>query len=217
MRWMSDWWRVAAARRLACCAAVLVVGIGATGCQSSLSVLRDSMTGSFSSAAQHQAEPDTFFDIRLEVVEIWLDRDDGPWLYVEQAAASRLESPYRQRIYHLQSHPDGTLSSTVYELPGDPLRFAGAWREPQRFAALSPSDLEERIGCVITLRRQLDGRFVGSTSGKECRSTLRGATYATSEVEITENLLLSWDRGFDADDAQVWGATEGGYRFARVE
>ena len=59
------------------------------------------MTGSFSSASQASAAPDDYFDIRLYMVPIWDGRADGPWLYVEQAAASALERPYRQRVYQV--------------------------------------------------------------------------------------------------------------------
>ena len=59
------------------------------------------------------------------------------------------------------------------------------------------------------------GKFVGSTNGKECESTMNGATYATTEVTLTSKQLLSWDRGYDARDKQVWGATMGPYKFDR--
>jgi hypothetical protein len=45
---------------------------------------------------------------------------------------------------------------------------------------------------------------------------LRGASYATSEVVITDEQLLSWDRGWDANGKQVWGAETGGYIFVKT-
>jgi CpeT protein len=86
------------------------------------------MTGSFSS--QEQSQLDTaFFDIRLQMVQIWPERTDGRWLYVEQASALTLDRPYRQRIYRLFRRNDTTLVSAVYEI-AEPLRLAGAWRTP---------------------------------------------------------------------------------------
>lgn len=189
---------------------------GGARVQSDLAVLTDWMTGSFSSAAQAEADPENYYDIRLQMVPIWTGRDDGPWLYVEQAAAGALERPYRQRVYHLIPHPDGTIESAVYVLPGDPLVYAGAWREPARFDEIGPSDLELRSGCSLYLARRADGSFAGSTRGTDCASNLRGATYATSEAVIKADSLVSWDRGFDASGAQVWGATAGGYVFQKV-
>jgi hypothetical protein len=65
---------------------------------------------------------------------------------------------------------------------------------------------------------QLDAiHFFGSTHGTACTSELRGASYATSEVKIYRDRIVSWDRGYSSDNAQVWGATKGGYVFLRQE
>jgi hypothetical protein len=172
------------------------------------------MAGSFSSAAQAAADTNCF-DIRLEIVPVWGAREDGPWLYVEQAAAGHLERPYRQRVYHVIAGDSGEVVSEVFTIP-DPLRFAGAWRDEAPLAALAPDSLELREGCGVVLRRTEQGPFVGGTVGTGCASTLRGAAYATSEVELGPDRLTSWDRGFDADGNQVWGAVTGPYVFDRV-
>lgn len=171
------------------------------------------MTGSFDSADQAAEAPEDFLDIRLEMVPIWTERADGPWLYIEQASATALERPYRQRIYKL-TREGGQLRSDVFELPGEPLALAGAWRSPSAFDGLEPGDLLPREGCSIWLRRE-GSAWVGSTRGDACSSTLAGASYATSEVTVTDDLLTSWDRGFDADGEQVWGAEAGPYRFVK--
>jgi hypothetical protein len=202
-------------RPLAAAALLLVSACSAlTPAPSDLDVLAGWMSGSFSSAAQAAADKD-YRDIRLHMAPIWTTRTDGRWLYVEQAVAEKLDRPYRQRVYRV--HEDGDeLVSDVYELPGDPLRFAGAWSNPLLLQDVGPEQLEPRTGCSIRLRRQPDGSFAGSTDGRSCPSDLRGASYATSEVVITAAMLTSWDRGFDASGKQVWGAEKGPYQFAKA-
>ena len=178
-----------------------------------LAIVAEMMTGSFSSEAQ-AAEDESYFDIRLEMVPIWTDRTDGPWLYVEQAAASALDRPYRQRVYHLAQNEAGNFVSTVYEFP-EPLDHAGAWKEEAPLTSLSPDDLTLREGCAVVLSRVGDRHYSGSTVDKECLSSLRGASYATSEVIVTDAGIESWDRGYDAEDQQVWGAEAGAYVFVR--
>lgn len=183
-------------------------------------LLAEYLSGSFSSGAQSVEDPENFLDIRLNTARIWADRDDVPrgvWLYVEQAAATSLDRPYRQRVYHLSIYDDRTIESAIYVLPGDPIWYVGAHRDPSKLAALNPDDLVSRDGCSVFLRFDADEvAFIGSTRGSECPSQLRGAAYATSEVIVTRDRLLSWDRGFDADGRQVWGSTEGAYRFDRI-
>ncbi|MHC4837237.1 MAG: chromophore lyase CpcT/CpeT [Planctomycetota bacterium] len=201
-------------------AAVLLLALA--GCAMSgsepdpeLTRLAEWMTGSFSSAAQAEAQPEDYFDIRLVMQPIWADRADGPWLYVEQAEAEALARPYRQRIYRLVADGD-FIRSDVYLLPGDPLDFAGAWERPAAFAGIAPEDLELRNGCSIWLQ-DLGGVHVGATRGRGCESSIGDAAYAISEVTITADRLTSWDRGFTADGMQAWGATAGPYEFLRVE
>ncbi|MGD9546396.1 MAG: chromophore lyase CpcT/CpeT [Candidatus Krumholzibacteriia bacterium] len=179
-----------------------------------LDVLVAWMTGSFSSGAQAETDPDNYYDIRLEMAPIWPGRTDGAWLYVEQAAASSLDRPYRQRVYRVHEVEPGLFASEVYELP-DPAAAVGAWRDPARLAGLSPQDLVSREGCAVYLRRQSDGSFTGGTRDRECGSSLRGAAYATSEITLQGNRLESWDRGWDAAGVQVWGAEKGPYVFVK--
>ena len=173
------------------------------------------MAGSFSSKEQ-AAEDKAFFDVRLHMAPIWTDRKGEHWLYVEQAMAGALEKPYRQRVYKLV-WKDGDPVSVVYTLPGDALKFAGAWKKPEVLAKLKPTDLTEREGCAIVLKKKTDGNYSGSTVGKGCASDLRGAKYATSEVTITADTLTSWDRGYDGAGKQVWGAVKGPYVFKKAD
>lgn len=173
------------------------------------------MTGAFSSAAQAAAYPE-YFEVRLVMVPIWEARNDGPWLYIEQAIASALDKPYRQRVYHLVEEAGG-VRSEVFELPGDALEFAGAWRDVGSFSAISPADLTERTGCAVHLVETEEGHWAGSTLDDHCLSDFRGATYATSEIVLKPDSIESWDRGFDAQGEQVWGAVKGGYVFDRIE
>jgi len=171
------------------------------------------LTGSFSSQAQAQADTD-YRDVRLHMVPIWSERRGEHWLYVEQAIATSLDKPYRQRVYRLVQEA-GELRSLVYTLPGDPLVFAGAWASPQAFVALQPAELNARNGCTIVLHADTAASYRGATRGHDCASDLKGASYAQSEVSLEAHILRSWDRGFDSSDHQVWGAEKGPYVFVR--
>ncbi|WP_188926788.1 CpcT/CpeT family chromophore lyase [Shewanella algicola] len=34
---------------------------------------------------------------------------------------------------------------------------------------------------------------------------------------MTKDKIVSWDRGFDSNDQQVWGAVKGGYEFIKAQ
>jgi hypothetical protein len=172
------------------------------------------MIGDYSSAAQASKDPAHFKSVALHMVPIWIDRTDGRWLYVEQAMTDTPDKPYRQRVYCVLDRGDG-VESRVFELPGNPLALAGAWKQPERLNALTPALLVPREGCSVRLRPQPDGSWKGGTDGQGCESTRQGASYATSEVTLTGGRIETWDRGFDAAGKQVWGSTEGPYIFLK--
>lgn len=171
--------------------------------------LSEMMIGSFSSEAQSKSDT-SYFDIRLQVYPIWKNRTDGIWLYVEQAMAKRIDKPYRQRVYRLNDLLPGGVESAVFTMKS-PLRFAG---KPEDVEKLTPDSLSQREGCSVFLQRS-GKKFVGATKEKTCPSDLKNAAYASSEVTITRKMMLSWDRGYNADGKQVWGAEKGGYRFVK--
>jgi CpeT protein len=184
--------------------------------EADLPALRDAMVGSFSSAEQAAADPENFYDIRLHMAQIWPERKDGVWLYIEQAAARSIDRPYRQRVYRLTAMPDGAIESAVFELPSDVEQYAGGYRNPAVFANVTPEQLTGRPGCSVIMRKAGEGSFVGKTAGTSCESVLRGARYATSEVTITPAEWRVWDRGFNEKNEQVWGSTVGPYIFRKV-
>ncbi len=199
---------------------VLAVALAGSGCDgkphhsdNGLEVLADWLSGVMDSSAQAEQD-EQYFNIRLAATPIWPDREDGIWLYLEQASATDLRHPYRQRIYHLHESERGQFVSDVYTLP-DPDTAIGSWRNPDVLEEYGPDDLQLRAGCSVYLRREDALHFAGATRGRECSSDLNGADYATSEVVVTAQGIDSWDRGFNAQGEQVWGALNGPYQFRR--
>ena len=175
--------------------------------------LAKAMSGEFSSEEQSK-EDTSFFNVKLRMKAFKHDVKSEYWLYVEQAIAAREDKPYRQRVYHLYILNDTTIVSKVYEIKS-PANYIGAWKDDTKLHQLSIDSLIDRQGCGIFLHKKNDGIYSGSTPGKECLSSLRGANYATSEVSIYPDKIVSWDRGWDKNDKQVWGAVKSGYIFKK--
>lgn len=182
--------------------------------QDDLSLLASYLEGSFSSEEQSQKDT-SYFNIVLHMKRMWHQRTDGIWIYAEQASASAADKPYRQRVYRLTQLSDGSFESAVFTFP-DPLKYAGEWKNENPLEDLNPSKLSLRKGCSVFLRKNDDGSFKGSSKGKDCESELRNAKYASSDVIIKKDAMISWDRGFNDKDEQVWGAVKGGYIFKKL-
>jgi CpeT protein len=177
-----------------------------------LEQLASTMAGSYTSA--EQAKTDTsYFEIELEMVRIWPKRRDGAWFYVEQATADSKAKPYRQRVYHVQEVNDSTFTSNILTIKGGELLY-GAFADPGKLERLNPDSLERLEGCAITLHRR-GNTYTGSTHDRDCPSKRGKAVYTTSEVVLSSDRMVSWDRGWDAEGQQAWGAEKGGYVFIK--
>ena len=177
-----------------------------------LEQLAYTMAGSYTSAAQAQADS-SYFEIELEMLRIWPKRRDGAWFYVEQATADSKAKPYRQRVYHVQEVNDSTFTSSILSIKGGE-QFYGAYADAMKLDLLRPDSLEALEGCDITLHHR-GGTYVGSTKDRDCPSKRGKAVYTTSEVVLSNDRMVSWDRGWDAEGKQAWGAEKGGYVFIK--
>ncbi|MBT8257139.1 MAG: chromophore lyase CpcT/CpeT [Bacteroidia bacterium] len=170
------------------------------------------MQGSFNSEKQSITDS-TYFNISLHMYPVWEEK--GYFLYVEQAMFAQQDKPYRQRIYKLKRLDETSFTSSIYTILNDSL-WVGKWKSPKGFDSLEFEDLSLRNGCDVILVKSGENHFKGRTREYSCESTLRGASYATSEVVITADKIISWDRGFDPEGHQVWGAELGGYIFNKI-
>ncbi len=173
------------------------------------------MAGHYSSLEQSKADS-SYFNILLKMAPCWKNKKGEYWLYVEQAMENSVDTPYRQRVYQLQLLNDSTITSTVYTIK-DGAKYYGEWKKKDPIANLTSADLEVRKGCLIYIKKKKKNKFVGATNASDCESSLRGASYATTEVKIGKKSVISWDRGYDKADKQVWGAVKGGYKFKKVK
>lgn len=164
--------------------------------------------------SQEQSEADwNYYAISLVMCQVDAPEIGDTVLYVEQAQMESLDQPYRQRLYLLEAGEEGEVVSSVYELnnPADAIGLCDG--EQGSFTA---DEVELKDGCAVYLSWDGEG-FYGETETGTCASSLNGASYATSIVEMDMGQISSWDQGWDDQDNQVWGAVDGAYIFKRTE
>jgi uncharacterized protein with FMN-binding domain len=177
-----------------------------------LSAFAKMMAGTYNSSAQAKRDTD-YFNINLVMHPIWTERTDAKWMYVEQAMTSKLDKPYRVRVYQLEHTAAGVFTSKIYMIKEEKT-FFGLHKDAAKEKALTFDKIEIKDGCTVTLNLK-DGVYIGGTDADKCPSSLRGAKYATTKITMKKGELVSWDQGFDATNKQIWGATKGGYVFVK--
>ena len=172
------------------------------------------LTGNFNSQKQANNNPD-YYPISLRACAVDFPDMGDRVLYIEQASMDSLTQPYRQRLYVVEDLGDSQVSSKIYAFTdGKAANLVSACDAPEDIT-IKMKHLVEREGCTVWLTELENGHFEGATKGVECSSSLGSAVYATSEVKLEADLLLSLDQGWDAEGNQVWGAVDEPYRFLR--
>lgn len=169
--------------------------------------------GTFTSKEQAQQDS-TYYDITINIVPVWEESGDY-WLYAEQALSNSIENPYTQKIYRINKDDKEGLIMESFEIE-NPQEYHGGWKIPEKFNSLSPEDLNPMPGCTIYFRKE-EGKFLGETRGKNCISISTSSHYSTVQLIISEDKLISWGRGYNRKDQQVWGKHEEGYHLKKLQ
>lgn len=178
-----------------------------------MTVLGDFLEGRFDSAAQAAQDP-AYYAVSMVVCRIDAPALGADVVYVEQAMVKKLGAPYRQRIFVLSGGQpaDVAASARVFELKN--LSAAVGLCDAAEKPTLGPDDVVEQAGCLVQVR-YVEGRITGGTSGQGCVSDLNGASYATTDMWLVADRIEIWERGYTADQVQVWGPEAGAYIFER--
>ena len=173
------------------------------------------VVGSFTSAEQSVGS-ETYGLVENETVRIWADREDGVWLYSENAFLGSnpddadpaiKDRPYFQTITrYVQATPSLVLTE-AYSV-SDREAAKGGWRDP---GAFSPDWLGDK-SCSGRMERVAVGYWSGEL---DCINTFRGAAYLRSRTVRTPDAYANWDSGRTVEDAPLWGPSEAGYIFKR--
>ncbi|MEO0541442.1 MAG: chromophore lyase CpcT/CpeT [Cyanobacteria bacterium P01_A01_bin.105] len=173
------------------------------------------MAADFSNQAQAFENPPFFAHIRVCMRPLPASFLPGTSLYLEQAYDIALDQPYRLRVLHFLPQDDHILLEN-YSLQAAE-QFIGAARDPEKLATVTPDALEKMPGCDMTVRWS-GHSFIGKVMpGKNCIVVRNGkTTYLDNEFEITDNKLISYDRGRDPDtDDLLWGSIAGPFEFEK--
>ena len=94
-------------------------------------------------------------------------------------------------------------------------RLIGACKEPASFD-IDIDSLTLQDGCTMWLEADGPDSYVGGTESKNCKANSGGAVYTTTAMIIEPLTITAWERGWDANNVQVWGSDDGPYSYERI-
>lgn len=180
---------------------------------SSLEKLYGYLNGSFSSS-NHSLYDSNFYDVTVRHCPVNIEGGDknSKYLILKQSLSLFQESPYRVRLLEL-SIEDNIIKSKNYELVSD-IDMTDACSKD-----LIPTFRREAFSsdpkCILSLYED-NFKFIGTTGVPGCISNRNGASFVSSDVEISETFFKSLDRGWDSQNNQIWGSKDGPYIFLKT-
>ncbi|MGB5632172.1 MAG: chromophore lyase CpcT/CpeT [Waterburya sp.] len=178
-----------------------------------ITTLASWMASDFSNQAQAYANPPFFAHIRVCMRPLSSDLLEGTSLFLEQAYDFMLNQPYRLRVLKLSVVGD-RIELENYKVK-EQEKFYGASRNLELLSTLTPDLIEKMPGCdmdVTWTGKSFQGQI---KPGKACIVERQGKiTYLDNSFEITDNKLISYDRGRDPEtDELIWGSIAGPFEF----
>lgn len=176
------------------------------------------LVGTMDTTAQARANPQAP-SVRMTTCQIQVvgavDRPQAVFLYQEQALTDQLTQPYRQRFLEIaavQMESALRVRSLTFR-PPHPDQWIGLCAQPPAQRVVQVNELGQPV-CSVLLRPQAGG-YWGETPAEGCPTSVRGAVRITNQVELFPAGMNTWDRGFDRQGQQVWGAESEAYQFRR--
>ena len=164
------------------------------------------MAGDFSNQKQAQQDPANYSHLRVFFRPLPWDFFSAIGFYSEQSQDYDLWTPYRQGVHRLIDRGDRIYIEN-YSLK-DAMLYAGSGHNRDILKTITPDCIERRHNCSMIFYQE--GKvFRGHVEpGNKCLINRNGVeTYLVSEVEITENTWVSWDRGISLETGeQIWGS-----------
>jgi hypothetical protein len=179
-----------------------------------LRVLTEWMSGQFNSKDHHKRDSLIApLEMRQEV--IWENLvTDGIWMYAE-LKDTRSQMVVSQKFFKFSDLDEKQMEMTVYSI-SNVKDFEGELSKDKPFNALRPDDLALVEDCAVIFSRKTEQKFQGTTTGTDCKSGSRRASYIIQDFQVFENKVVWLENGFDSEQKIIWGPVAGGgYQFKR--
>lgn len=173
------------------------------------------MDTSAQAAANSKAPNVRMTTCRIRVVEAEPGAAESVFLYQEQALSKNLAKPYRQRFLQIMPSRSTQSVRSLSFKPANPEALIHFCDRPADDRSLKAADLGQPV-CSVFLRRSGED-YLGRTPIDGCPANVRGAVRITNYIVLSKTGMDTWDRGFDNQGKQVWGAQAESYQYRRSQ
>ena len=176
------------------------------------------ISGIFSNKEQALEDPRRFPHIQIHIRPLFMKTFNCYAFYSEQRYQHDIWNPYRQSINKLSQEKEiFILSNHKIE---NKERLVGGAINTSRLDELSQNKLYKSSGCSMHFLESSPGNFSGNIEpGERCYLQKDNKiTYIKSQVELTKDILISEDSGYEKiTNKKIWGSDYGPLVFKKIQ
>jgi CpeT protein len=178
-----------------------------------MNLMADWFTGEFSTKGETLIDA-TSGHQQIRVVRIWESREDL-WVYYEQSKLDSAHNPHRQWIFAIEEEQENLYLLQPHRLP-NMAELKGNRSQAFLENHIDISDLEEIGGCELFVEYDGFASFTASTVEDYCDTKYQGADILHIKFNLMEDKFDWWEKGFDENGKQLWGAGKDPQVFRKV-
>lgn len=188
-----------------------------------LTTLGQYLAGEFENKEQALSQPAWYVNLRLWLRPVHIFNDDSISLFAEQANIVKLNQPYRPRLLRLKFSETEPNNLVVEHYKFKDINIVkGAGSNLEILSKISLEQIEFLPSC--TLKVDVETRTTGyhfralPTTETPCNFSYENKDYQVKlGFEVSENDLLTYDKGIDKDTGKaIWGALMGPYIYRKI-
>ncbi|MEN9340476.1 MAG: CpeT/CpcT family, partial [Bacteroidota bacterium] len=96
-------------------------------------------------------------------------------------------------------------------------KYTEAWKYDNKLMLLSKDQLMVRQACAMHLSAGSKGRYIGSTTGKDCTKAQKENHYFSTDIVIAKKAIVFREREWDENNQQISGPKKGGIIFKKIK
>ena len=154
--------------------------------------------------------------VKAVIEPLWPERADGPWMLFSMKP--QVIPGWMQAFYRLKENEAGDTVIESWRIWNGPYAPGTERQTVTDFDDFDLSTATYLDGCDVVLTLDAEQVFQGGHAPKgACSNSRQGASYVWAEKWFAPDSFMFWENGYDAQDQIVWGPTDQGYTFTRIE
>lgn len=152
---------------------------------------------------------------KLTIKPFWEKRKDGLWLYVTEKEQKETVTVEDFFVWHFYRESNEVLLLQLLQFKEKMKAIEMSNTNIIKDTSVFLSDLKSMNSCELYLKKDKLNNYEGHSKGKDCYIESTNSEYIEFGAVLKNDGITWWSKGFDKEDKQVMGPSEG-YKYKKI-